>query len=85
MAEDFADRFEHYEDMTNRLIAMMANQDRINERLIASIDLMAGSMQRQDGLNERLTAAIERIEVTLARIETTLARLPRGGENGREA
>jgi hypothetical protein len=67
-----------YHDITRRLVAMMANQDTINERLTASIE-------RLDAHGERLGTAIEGINTTLARLETLLARMIRQSENGRDA
>lgn len=69
---------DQYHDMVRRLVAMMANQDAINDRLTTSIE-------RLDTHVERINIAIEGINTTLARVETLLARMIPQSENGREA
>lgn len=74
-----------YHDITRRLVAMMANQDKINDRLTASIERLDTHVERIDTAIERIDTAIEGINTTLARVEILIARMIPQSENGREA
>lgn len=59
---------DEYHDITRRLVAMMANQDRINIEVGTAIT--------------RVSIAIEGINTTLARLETLVSRIMQQSENG---
>jgi hypothetical protein len=67
-----------YQDIVRRLVAMMANQDTMNDRLTTAIEHHARHLARLD-------TAIEGIHTTLARVETLLARIIAQSDNGTEA
>ena len=69
---------DEYHDITRRLVAMMTNQDRINDRLATSIEQHSAHL-------ERIDTAIAGIYITLTRVETLLSRMISHGENGTDA
>jgi len=75
---------DEYHNITHSLVAIMANQDRINTRMDETIEHLIQLLRDHHTHLVRIDTAIERLDTLIADIKTLLARNIPLSENGRD-
>jgi hypothetical protein len=73
-----------YHTITRHLVAIMANQDRINTRMDMTIEQLTALFRDHQTHLVRIDTAIERLDTIIEDIKTLLARNIPLSENGRD-